>query len=740
MIIEYADIQNFRKLKATRLAFSREQTILVGPNNSGKTSAMDVLSFFLDDKKKLPTRDFTLSNWISINEISVQWLNDEENDQVDQNEEYWKEQNSIFQKQLPQLDIWLNVSEKEVHHVHNLIPTLDWDGGRLGIKLLFEPSDIATLFEEFKDAFKASSTLSEKHRGKLKIWPNDLWSFLDRKSNLNKFFIISTYILDPAEFKEEESKNPIFQDIPTGSIPIGKEALGKLIKVNSINAQRGFVDANSSKNRLKPLSLQLREYYTNHLSPEEKPTEDDLDALDSIDSATKSFDERLRISFKPALKELEDINYPGFGNPSIKIESSLSPIDGINHESAVHFKMKDTDDEDPINKLSLPEYSNGLGYQNLISIVFELIRFRDEWMKIGKKRSKEEDSFEPLHLVLIEEPEAHLHAQVQQVFINKAYSILRNHDNLKENKRFQTQLVVSTHSNHIAHEVDFNSLRYFKRIIPKEKGLAYSTIINLSNVFGLENLTTKFVTRYLRTTHCDVFFADVVILVEGSAEKMLIPHFISGNHPNLSNAYLSIIEIDGSHAHKLKPLIESLGVLTLIITDLDPIDPAQNRSSVFPEKDKGYETGNSTITKWLPGVKKLDNLLDIPFHEKETNDGSIRIAFQVAQNIEDSSTSEKLHTIATSFEDSLIYSNLDLFRSLKGFGLIKKFKEAANSKNLKEIVEKTYEILRSSKSGSKAKFALDILFQTDPNQINPPPYIKEGLNWVEKKLQKTPIG
>lgn len=37
---------------------------------------------------------------------------------------------------------------------------------------------------------------------------------------------------------------------------------------------------------------------------------------------------------------------------------------------------------------------------------------------------------EPLHLVLIEEPEAHLHMQVQQVFIRKAYSVLRNHEKL----------------------------------------------------------------------------------------------------------------------------------------------------------------------------------------------------------------------------------------------------------------------------------------------------------------------
>jgi len=110
----------------------------------------------------------------------------------------------------------------------------------------------------------------------------------------------------------------------------------------------------------------------------------------------------------------------------------------------------------------LPEKYNGLGYQNLISIIFKLIRFRDEWMKVGKNAITDDEVIEPLHLILIEEPEAHLHAQVQQVFIKKAYEVLRNNLNLKDNKDFTTQLVISTHSSYIAHQ-KFESLRYFKR-------------------------------------------------------------------------------------------------------------------------------------------------------------------------------------------------------------------------------------------------------------------------------------
>ena len=142
---------------------------------------------------------------------------------------------------------------------------------------------------------------------------------------------------------------------------------------------------------------------------------------------------------------------------------------------------------------------------------------------------------EPLQLVLVEEPEAHLHVQVQQVFIRKAYSILRNHEKLGANNLFSTQLVISTHSSHIAREEKFANLRYFKRL-PKgfECKVATSKVVNLLDVFGEETDTDKFVTRYLQTTHCDLFFADGAILVEGSAEHMLLPHFIRNKYSKLN--------------------------------------------------------------------------------------------------------------------------------------------------------------------------------------------------------------
>ncbi|NVN18243.1 AAA family ATPase [Muricauda sp. HICW] len=731
MELNFIDIQNFRKLKACRIDIGNEQTIFVGPNNSGKTSAMDSLSFFLTDKNKFSTRDFTLNNWLEINKLAEIWLADD-----NKNDEYWDKQLEELACFLPQIDLWLNVSDKELHYVHHLIPTLDWKSGLLGIRLRYEPINLESLLIEFKSDYDAATKLGEK--SKLKLWPKDMWDFLDHKSKLPKLFTIKSYILDPAKVGDFKDQNQLAQELMPGSIPIDNDSFKGLIKVSTINAQRGFSDVNNSNHKLKPLSTQFRDYYSKHLSPEDKPTDDDLGALTAIDNAKKAFDDKLKDRFGPSLNELGDLNYPGFGNPNITISSSISPIDGISHDSAIQFEiMKDKEGKKTL--LSLPEQTNGLGYQNLISMVFELIRFRDEWMKVGK-RSKSDDEneiYEPLHLVLIEEPEAHLHAQVQQVFINKAYDILRAHKNLGKNKKFTTQLIVSTHSNHIAHEVDFVCLRYFKRLLATGQNVATSKVINLSKTFGDENATTRFATRYLKTTHCDLFFADAVILIEGAAERMLIPHFINNHHKNLSKSYLSLVEIAGSHAHKLQSLIEDLGVLTLIVTDLDPIDPTNNRTSVIPKKNKGYETANSTISKWVPGVKSLDSLIDLDSKAKVTTSGLIRVAYQINQKITVDNDKKETTVNATSFEDSLVYENIVQFKSMEGLRLIRKFKNTIVESTVENFEKDVYETLRKSASGDKAAFALDLLFLDDLNKLKVPKYIEEGLIWLEESLSKS---
>ena len=325
---------------------------------------------------------------------------------------------------------------------------------------------------------------------------------------------------------------------------------------------------------------------------------------------------------------------------------------------------------------------------------------------------------------------------MQQVFIKKAYEVLRNNVNLKDNKEFTTQLVISTHSSYIAHQ-KFESLRYFKR--NNSLALPTSEVISLKSVFGEKDKETeKFVIRYLNTTHNDLFFADAVILVEGPAERILVPHFIKNENCLLDSCYVTILEIGGSHAHRLKPLIEKLGLICLVITDVDSINPNDNGKKCQPELKKNYKTNNDTLKTWHPQKELLDELLNLSSEDKIMKDLPIRVAYQ--KPIEFNDGDNKITVYPYTFEDALVIENKDSFKAITdATGLLKKMVEASKKDDLKELVKDTYTII-NDKQAKKAEFALDVLYFEDPQKIKTPSYIKEGLDWIEEQLKSNKQG
>ncbi len=522
MKINFVQIQNFRKLKNCRVNLSDNETLLVGANNSGKTSATDALICFLDKSRKITVTDFTLSNWSALNQYAESWLSTDPKELNGQDISDWI-------PYCPSLDVWLDAGVEDVHRVAHLIPTLNWKGEPLGIRLTYEPKDIEKLRENFLQDFRAIDELRTDET-KLSFWPRDLKDYLNRK--LSDSFVIRAYILDPKKISAT-------QDLPKEATPLENDPFNGLFKVDTIEAQRGFTDPNSEQvNTGITLSSQLQEYYIRHLNPTDLPDDEDLPALKAIEEAQEEFDKKLDKSFKGALGEIQALGYPGFNDPDVKLSSRVNPIKGLEHDAAVIFDIQKQGFNN--HTFSLPEQYNGLGYKNLIHIVFKLITFRDRWQRIGKaqkRRTANDVAIEPIHLVLVEEPEAHLHAQVQQVFIRKAYEVLRK----DIDEQFTTQMVLSTHSSYIAHEAGFEKLRYFKRKAAVSiSDVPEAEVVDLSSVFGSgkkkatedEQIlnTQKFVSRYLKTTHCDLFFANGIILVEGAAERMLLPHFINYNY------------------------------------------------------------------------------------------------------------------------------------------------------------------------------------------------------------------
>ena len=168
----------------------------------------------------------------------------------------------------------------------------------------------------------------------------------------------------------------------------------------------------------------------------------------------------------------------------------------------------------------------------------------------------------------------------------------------------------------------------------------------------------------------------------------MLPKFIE-KFSVLNSCYISLLEINGSHAHRLRPLIEKLGITCLIITDLDAICSEKNRKSVIPQRKKGQISNSATLKNWVPQNEDIDYLLNLAEADKMValngdSDSFVRVAYQTPIKIS-LTGKRKIEMLSNTFEDALVYKNYDIFKTIKGAGLIKKFSDAVTSLSLIHI-------------------------------------------------------
>lgn len=726
MKIHSIHIKNFRKLKNCHIDFGEKETVFVGANNSGKTSAISAIVWFLKNNEKFTLKEFTATNWALIDRLGDQWLAKDPVDDTLLDSHQWDDI-------VPSLDIWIDVADGEQYRVNHLIPSLStWDGKVVGVRCQYVPKDVKKLYVDYKDAKgKAAALQSTEEWQKASspdLFPKNLCDFLAKGSNLRDYFEVKYYIID---FAIEPTDEDMVQVTPNNDLE--KNPLEELIRVDTILASRDFSDPEGqSDSDIDTLSKQFQKYYSNSISEEEVLMPEDLELVSGIAKANETYDAKLTKTFEMPVEELKNINYPGFQNPEIKIRSKIQIEEAIKHESAVQFAIQG------MAELALPEKYNGLGYRNLISIYLKLMDFREKWLKV----LSEGKNIEPIHLVFVEEPEAHLHAQAQQVFVKKAFDALCNNQIIKDNAWLNTQLVLSTHSNHVVNELGLNCMRYFKRVMDNK--IPISNVINLSGAFGTDDETEQFVTRYIRLTHCDIFFADAIILVEGPAEKILVPSFLT--KADLDSYYVSVIEVNGRHAHSFRSLIDKIGIPTLIVTDIDATkttvdDGKEKQESVITAKGMGYKTGNPTIQNWLPSKNLIDDLMALDRDGKTVD--NTRIAFQTPISVKWNKEYEEYTEICPyTFEDALIFTNLELFRKeeLKKMGTITTIanllKKSCSAEDLQKLI---FDKLESKSGFKKADFAISLLYKDDFNDLIAPAYIQEGLEWMKKCLDSNDI-
>ena len=146
MKIQSIHIRNFRKLKNCQIDFGEKETVFVGANNSGKTSAISAIVWFLKSNEKFTLKEFTASNWALIDELGDKWLAKDPVDDTLLDSHQWDDI-------VPSLDIWIDVADGEQYKVNHLIPSLStWDGKKVGVRGQYVPKDVTTLYSAYKEA------------------------------------------------------------------------------------------------------------------------------------------------------------------------------------------------------------------------------------------------------------------------------------------------------------------------------------------------------------------------------------------------------------------------------------------------------------------------------------------------------------------------------------------------------------------------------------------------------------
>lgn len=349
--------------------------------------------------------------------------------------------------------------------------------------------------------------------------------------------------------------------------------------------------------------------------------------------------------------------------------------------------------------------------------------------------SKKDVERPALHLVMIEEPEAHMHPQLQQAFLDA----VSDHVAKKSGNEFHTQLVVTTHSPHIIHNTSFNPIRYFRRL----EGLSDAPETEVKGLSQLQTGgNTDFLRRFLKLTNCHLFFADAVVLAEGDAERVLLPMMIERDMSRLTRlqrAHVSILEVGGSHAFRFRSLVDFLDLPTLIVTDLDSVRPTEGKSGktvlgACRADAKQARTCNQTLKKWLPRTEGIEELLNLSEKDKTENHGEgrnrsrVRVTYQIRER---SVWKGEEHEVAgRTFEEALLLENLDWAKKHGEEISLRLDPDATHE----AVVQRIHEFVRSP-PGGKTNLALTLL---DLDTWDTPGYIQRGLRWLNDELTEEP--
>lgn len=675
-------VKNFRLLKNFELEFKEELSLVIGKNNCGKTSALIMMDKMLNSSKIM---------WEDINLEC----------QKDIYKNIISEQDSVASLEAVNLKLFIEYNENDSYrNIQKFMMDLNPDNNIIVLEFI-SIMPINKIIK-LKDIIKEKKI--ENFVSFSKFISKNFSNYFETKKYSRGFDIESDQITSA---RSEEIDNKDIQ---------------KVIKVLGIRADRAV--SNDDRNHV--LSGLTSKYFSSYKAAkdesgliftklEETLEEADKELYKIYNGEQSESGESIDGIFSDVIGVIK--NYGGTESGiDIAIESSISEKNLLSDNTNLSYRQGED--------CSLPETYNGLGYLNLIGILFEI-------------ETKIQELFEQpadINLLYIEEPEAHTHPQLQYVFIRNIKSHIATHRNkfLRE-KNKQLQILITSHSSHIVSECNFDDIIYLKR---EGNEVIAKSFNSLKDKYGGdEQQGFKFVKQYLTINRSELFFADKAICIEGDTERILMPMMMhkidnketsSGDTVPLLSQNISVIEA-GAHSHVFVPLFDFLGIKVLIITDIDAANKNDDGKYVKSHPKDAKYTSNASIKIFFKyaGLDTSENQFR-ELVEKRSEDkiqDNIRIAYQVPET--DGGYQ------ASSFEDAFIALNKEFIlknkEGLYEYGALKNFNESDISSD--------YYNFALNKVAKKSAFASSLLYFDDENgqeneKWNVPQYIEEGLLWL----------
>jgi len=276
----------------------------------------------------------------------------------------------------------------------------------------------------------------------------------------------------------------------------------------------------------------------------------------------------------------------------------------------------------PFGTEMLELYQNGLGYNNLIYTATIL----------GDLDSRSEH----YKSLLIEEPEAHLHPQLQNVL----FSYLKSYSS-----DFQT--FITSHSPTITAKTDLDSLL----VVHKNEDSIIKSLALINS--GLDPKQKKYLSKFLDVTKSQLFFAKGVIFVEGISEALLLPIFakIMGDEYDLERNGIEVVNINGvafssfAHLYNNPDPLKNVGVRASILTDSD-------------SDKKGGDTSRADSVKAMEAADLKVKISDITF-ENELYKPSVNheVLQEVAKELHPISYKRDYETPTKTFANSVEFKD-----------------------------------------------------------------------------------